>query len=85
MLLFFSTTSPALTTLKRDERELKNSFIDANHIPLPTSTGWMNIFGGTDYYYYYYYFCYYYIYSVQNTTDEGYIITGSTYSFDAWY
>jgi len=73
LLLILSTTTLALTPFKRDEQQADHRFFDAPPIPLPTSGGWMKTFGGTypDY-----------GYSVEQTTEGGYILAAETHSFD---
>ena len=72
MLLIFSTTALAFTPRSRDEQQTKNQRVDRIPVPLPTSGGWMKTFGGensdTGH-------------SVRQTSDGGYIVVGSTFSF----
>jgi len=79
VLLIFSTTSLALTPFKRDEVEMKHCFFDTTAVPLTASNRWNKTFGGPDYDE---------GYSVEQTTDGGYIIVGKTGSFyaccDVW-
>jgi hypothetical protein len=79
-LLISSTTTLAFTPVSRDDQEMKHQFFVTTPVPLPISKGWMKTFGGTQ------------IdrgRSVQQTTDGGFIITGSTRSYgygksDVW-
>lgn len=80
MLLFSSTTTLAFTQLSKNKQETKNQFFDTTVITLPKSNGWIKTFGGE-----------YRDFgeSVQQTNDEGYIITGYTESlgtggWDVW-
>jgi len=79
MLLISSTTTLALTPFNKDEQHMKHQFFDTTPVPLPTPKGWMKTFGefGEDW-----------GYSVQQTFDGGYIITGETHNIgmggDVW-
>ena len=71
-LLVSSTTSLALTPFCRDEQQIKHQFFETKQVLLSTSKGWMKTFEGN--------------YSdigrsVQQTSDGGYIILGSTRSY----
>ena len=73
-LLISSTTTHALTTFKRDEKQIKNSFFDTTPVLLTISKSWNKTFGGiaND-------ICF----SIKQTFDGGYIIAGWTYSYTA--
>jgi len=74
ILLISSSTTLALTPFNNDEQQTKHQFFDTTLVSLPISKVWMKTFGG--------------IradsgFSVQQTTDGGYIIAGTTESYGA--
>jgi hypothetical protein len=75
-LLIWSATTIALTPLNTNEVQTNNQRFDTTPLPLPSSKGWMKTYGGDfeDA-----------GYSVQQTTDGGYIIAGFTRAYkDSW-
>jgi hypothetical protein len=74
MLLILCTTTLALTPFSKNTQQTKNQFVDTTPVPLPPSERWMKTFGGnssdTGH-------------SVRQTSDGGYIVVGSTFSFGA--
>jgi hypothetical protein len=74
LLLILSTTTIALTPFSRNEQQTKNQLVYTTPDPLLASKGWMKTFGGGDSDS---------GYSVQQTSDGGYIVVGPTFSFGA--
>ena len=81
MLLISSTTTLALTPFSKDEQQQKHQFFNTTPVPLSAPKTWIKTFGGIKFSIV--------GWSVQQTTDGGYIITGSkgcrsTDSYHLW-
>jgi hypothetical protein len=74
-ILISCSTTLALTPFSKDEQQRKHQFFNTTPVPLPAPKTWIKTFGGID--------LSIVGWSVQQTSDGGYIITGSKENFSA--